>query len=124
MKTLFEILIVCLLLCSCSSADDVRSNEFCLVDNPVTDLPWLKAEIEEREKNVTVLSKYEYIIQSTNNQQAIIIFGNCNPLANSVFQVYNCEGENIGLIGDENFTFEDISSGKIIWKTDDFACEF
>ncbi len=124
MKTVYKILMICFLLTSCSSDDDLKFKVLCSVDNPTTDLPWLKAEIEAREQNVTEFSRYLYISQAIHKGEAIIIYADCCPVCNSVYVVYNCRGENIGFIGDGNFTLETLSSGKVIWKTDDNSCSF
>jgi len=127
MKNKLRNLIVFLIVLSCNPTDENnQSKAFCSVNNPVVDLGWLKAEIEEREQNITTSSKYFYISQSVYNDEQIIIYGNCDPLINSVYTVYNCQGERIGIIGSrsQDFPFEVITDGQIIWKTDDFECSF
>lgn len=125
MKKVCKILIVCFITLSCTTNDDNNQfKSFCSVNNPVVDLAWLKAEIEQREQNITESSKYQYLSQSIHKGESIIIDANCDPLANSVFIVFNCKGENIGFIGDENFPFEVLTNGQIIWKTNDSVCSF
>ena len=63
MKIGYKFLIVCLIALSCNSDDD-QLIPFCSEDNPVVDLAWLKAEIEQREQNITDDSKYCYIFFS------------------------------------------------------------
>jgi len=123
MKKVCKILIVCLIFFSCSSNDDQLKN-ICSVNDPIVDLVWLKTKIEQREENITEFSKYQYISQSIHKGESVIIDANCDPLANSVFVVFNCKGENIGFIGDENFPFEVLTNGQVIWKTDDSVCSF
>ncbi len=124
MKTAYKILVVCFLMTSCDSTDHDRFKAFCTVDNPVEDLVWLKTEIEEREQNITEFSKYQYISQSIYKGESVIIDANCDPFSNSVFIVFNCKGENIGFIGDENFPFEVLTNGQVIWKTEGSVCSF
>jgi len=124
-KVVYKVLIICFIILSCDSDDS--ANQFknsCSVDNPVEDLAWLKSEIERRNQNINDASKYCYIAQSLSKDQSIFIYGDCDPRVDKVAPVYNCSGENIGFVGDVNFSFEAITIGKIIWKTDDFICEF
>ncbi len=124
MKIGYKILSICFIILSCNSDDVEQFKDFCSVNDPTIDLAWLKAEIEERELNIDASSKYYYISQAIHTEDDVIIYANCDPLANSVFSVFNCSGENIGFIGDGNFTTETLMSGKIIWQTNNFACEF
>ncbi len=125
MKRLCKVLIICFITLSCNSDDDSNQfKNFCLVNDPIDDLGWLKAEIEQREQNITEFSKYQYISQSIYKGESVIIDANCDPFSNSVFIVFNCKGENIGFIGDENFPFEVLTNGQVIWKTEDSVCSF
>jgi len=129
MKEVYKILIVCFLFLSCNNSDDNRNDNiksFCSTENPTEDLIWLKSEIEEREQNSNQFSKYLYIMQSIYNEETIIIYGDCCPTCNSVYTVYNCNGEFIGIIGNrsEDFPTEVLSEGQIIWKTEDYVCAF
>lgn len=123
MRAAYNVLIIAILLFSCDSNDN-QLNFFCSVDNPIEDLDWLKNEIDEREQNITDDSKYLYISQSSHDGESVIIYADCCPTCNSVYVVFNCVGENIGFIGDGNFTSETLSSGEVIWKTDKNLCSF
>jgi len=125
MKFAYRILSIFFIVLSCNSDDD-QLIPFCSVDNPVEDLAWLKADIEEREQNINENSKYYYIVQLIYKEESIIIYANCDPLIDSILPIFNCEGENIGYVGDENFSFgfDFLNKGQIIWKTNNFACEF
>ena len=126
MKTVYNILMVCLLFINCDNANDLNIGTFCSVENPIEELAWLKNEIDDREQNITESSKYLYIMQSTHSGETIIIYGNCDPLINSVYPVYNCNGEFIGIIGQRigDIPFEVLSAGQTIWNINDFACDF
>ena len=127
MKVAYRILLLFLLLFSCNSDDDTNQlKNSCSVDNPIEDLAWLGNEIDEREQNITSDSKYCYISQSLYENQTVFIYRDCNPLINKVVPVYNCEGELIGIIGsrEQDIPFDVLLEGEIIWKTNDFACEF
>lgn len=125
MKNLLRFLSICLLVLSCNSDDDgSRFRNFCSVNNPTVDLVWLKTEIEQREQNIDTSSKYCYISQALYQGQAIIIYGDCNPEIDKVMFIYDCNGDIIGTLGDTSFPFEILKTHKIIWKTNDFVCEF
>ena len=124
-KTAF-ILLLSLLTFSCND-EDSNTTSACGVDNPVQDLTWLKNEIEKRESDQieeTIDWQYHYIMQTTLDKQDIFIYGNCDPLLNSVDVVYNCSGENIGFIGDEEFPTDLRSKANIIWKGQGNQCNF
>ena len=125
MKNIFKLLILCILVFNCNSNDDLLEiKAFCSVDNPTENLAWLKNEIENREQNITEDSKYLYIYQSTHNSEVIIIYADCCPSCNSVYPVYNCKGESLGIIGyrEQDIPFDVLSEGQIIWKTTNFEC--
>lgn len=125
MKILCRILSICFLVLSCNSDNAaVQSKNFCSADDPIEDLDWLRAEVAERTENMDASSKYYYISQAITREGTVFIYGNCDPVANTVLPVFNCSGENIGFIGDGNFTDEALTSAKIIWKPEDFACQF
>jgi len=126
MKSYLKLIIILLLATGCNSdnQEPVDLKSTCGVENPTEDLGWLKNEIEDRERNVTGLSKYRYIKLGTFNNKAVIIYANCCPTCNSVYPVYNCEGEFIGIIGNRNedIPFDILSEGEVIWKTNNSEC--
>lgn len=127
MKIYLKILTAGLLLFSCSSDNDFQIDEIktlCSVEDPSTDLIWLTEEVNRRESNITEFSKYEYISQTINNGEIIIIYANCCPTCNSVALVFNCKGENIGSVGDENIPLEVLNNDQIIWKPNNSECNF
>lgn len=124
MKKIIFIIYPIFLFFACSSSEEFNSKSACGVNNPVEDLAWLKNKIEQIEQDDEVENEYSYIKQTSLEKQNIFIYGNCDPLANSVSIVYNCSGENIGYIGDENFSLELLNKGTVIWKTTNNKCNF
>lgn len=123
MKSLIYLSLCLLLFVSCSNDDDNKKTELiCSVKNPIEDLDWLKSEIESLKNKG---GKYESIIQNMYKNQIIFIFNNCNPAINSVIPVKDCNGKNIGVIGEnqENIPFDILQNGKIIWKPEGFKCD-
>lgn len=93
----------------------------CNVDNPIEELSWLNAEIRNRTLNQTEFSIYDYITQGTFDGETIFLYKNCNPIANSVVPIFNCEGIQIGLLNND-IPQEEIFEEALIWKNPDSAC--
>lgn len=123
MKSIF-VLLLSLLVISCTNDDDLPVISACNVGNPIEELSWLKEEIERRKTNPTVDSRYCYIVQAISNNTTVFVYEDCNPLVDKIFTIYDCSGELIGYVGDENFSNENISKRQIIYKPGNFACEF
>lgn len=125
MKLFICISVCLLLLTSCSNNDDTNSETICSVKNPIENLNWLKSEIDTRKKTG---DDYSYVVQSQHNSQTVFIFGNCNPLANSVISVKTCDGEIVGHISDvtsqNSIPYSVLEEGKLVWrKSDKFMCD-
>lgn len=107
---------------SCSNSDDIINNSslICAIENPIENLNWLKSEIDILEKEA-----YNYVKQAKYNDQTVFVFANYNPFINSVFLVKNCEGNNIGIIGnrEQDIPFKILDEGVIIWKADNSECD-
>lgn len=127
MKKIVFILILSFFIFGCNDDEESNTKSACGVENPVLDLTWLKNEIEQRENDQieeTIDWQYHYIMQVAFEKQDVFIYGNCDPLLNSVSPVYNCSGEALGFIGDENFPTDLFSTANIIWKGQGNQCNF
>ena len=111
-----------LILISCSDNDD-QTNMVCGVDDPTTELDWLKAEIDERETNPTEDTKYCYISQASYENEAVFIYYDCNPLINKIFLIHDCEGNLLNNTEESQIIFDSLEDSFIIWKPVNFACE-
>lgn len=107
------------LIFSCSDRDD---NLNCDTNDPIKDLAWLKAEIEQRETNSFLYEEYFYISQAYYNSQNVFLYLNCCPFCNTSIPVYDCEGNSLGFIGDDILSI-DITNSFIIYEPSDFACK-
>lgn len=103
--------------------DDNGLNNTCNVSNPIEELDWLKQKVEELEETDSDILQYFYITQTEFKTKTIFIFPNCCPFCNTIIQVFNCEGETIGYIGDGNFDSTILENDKIIWKPENFSCD-
>ena len=120
---LIKLFIVLLIVISCdSNKNEIESKSACNVENPVEDLTWLKAEIDNRVQNPTDFTKYESILQGEYNGENVFIFTNCCPHCNTIIPIYNCEGEQIGYMGDGNFDSDSVKKTIIIWKPSNSVC--
>lgn len=105
---------------SCSDTDDTPESS-CGVSDPKLELEWLKTEITNREANLSEDSKYCYIEQADLQGQTVFIYQDCNPAINKVIPVYDCSGNQIGLLHSD-ISPNSLNEGFILWKTADFAC--
>lgn len=120
-KTVLALALLLLTMLSCKDDDDNLSNS-CHISNPVEDLDWLKEKIEELAQTDSELLKYFYVSQNTYMGKTIFIFPNCCPHCNSVVPVYDCEGNNIGFVGDDNISTNILNNDTIIWRPENFSC--
>jgi len=124
MRYLSIILFCVLLLHSCNNDDNADTLTLaiaaCGVQNPIEELPWLKAEVTRRANNPTPEMKYCYIIQGTLNAKTVFIYEDCNPLVDKAFPIFNCEGIELA---ETDFIDGNIIENKvIIWRTRNFVC--
>ena len=122
MRGLFTLLVLTIVAFSCQKDNDDNLTTTCNVSNPIEDLAWLKEQIQELEKTSLYESGETYILQAEHDGDIIFILGNCSALCNSVSSVYNCEGEIMGYIGDDNFDFSLIENSPVIWKPESSIC--
>jgi hypothetical protein len=120
-RYIFAFFVGAVILFSSCADHDVKENS-CMVSDPVSELPWLATQVEEMAQSN--FSEYAYVVQARHKAETIFIFANCCPICSSVYQVYNCNGEIIGSIGDKQFTMEMLQSGTVIWKGHNSSCVF
>lgn len=112
----FLLLIVCsAFLFSCNEDENPA---VCGVENPVEDLAWIKASIEEFSSDG--LSNYSYLSQARYQGETVFFFGSCCPFCNWALIVKDCQG-NV-LEGDIKLT--DLTDQKVIWQPDNSVCDF
>jgi hypothetical protein len=113
MKNIWHFCSLLIFACSCSSNVD---NEPCNVADPLNDLPWLKAKVQELEQHD--LREYFYVDKAYYNGIMVFVFADCCPTCNTVMPMYNCEGEFV-----KNFTMDlPLVKRQRIWTPEDSAC--
>lgn len=100
----------------------IEPDIICNVNNPKTELTWLKAEVQRRQQNHTDVEKYFYIQQATYNGQTVFMYNNCCPMCSTIVPVYNCQGELLFHLGQNPEEDKKIKDIKILWKPGNFAC--
>lgn len=123
MKKIFILIFILTLSQSCSNDDeDVPVISACDVNNPIEDLPWLKAQVNQIIENNSDVSKYFYMEITEYEGGTIFIANNCCPICGTIVPVYNCEGASLGLLNDV-IKSDEIKNSKIIFKRNDFTCQ-
>jgi hypothetical protein len=96
----------------------------CGVENPLEQLDWLRLEVEKRKNDTSEDARYCYISQVESDGITVFLYQDCNPLVNKIVPVYNCSGENIGIVGDDNFEIDLLQSRTVIFYPENTLCEF
>jgi hypothetical protein len=107
--------ILSILLISCKKDNNKETiNNTCNVSKPAEDIEWLKKEIEN-------FDEYSYIKMSTYKGESVFSNGNCNPAANYVSILRNCNGDTLGNLNDfEN----ELTDGIVLSKHPNSKCNF
>lgn len=110
-----------LLSSSCSDNDDTIPLA-CGVADPTEDIGWLKNEIEDLKSSDSGIQQYFYVWQGIYDSQTVFVFDNCCPFCNTVVPVYNCQGEQLGFLGNEILQ-EELKETTIVYKPLNFDCQ-
>lgn len=122
MKTILNltkstILVISLSLFSCENEDcDFPPSNLCKVQNPIQDLEWLKAAIDEVRND-----EYSYYSMALYQGERVFFYGNCNPSANYVSFIRNCAGDNLG---NTNEFYDQLKEIEVVWKQENSKCNF
>ena len=115
------LIFLALFLCAgaCIDCED-QQNFACNVEDPATNLPWLAEKIEELEASST--GNFEYVTKGRYGALTIFIMKNCCPNCLSIYLVYNCNGEEIGYLGDGSIDPDAVTNEEVVWKHEDSPC--
>ena len=119
------LLLAGLLFLACE--EDPSSINICDAENPSENLEWLAGVIEDYQQfamDDPALAQYFYISQAQYQGATVIIIANCCPFCDSVFPVFNCQGDRIGRLGcrEQDVDFNILETDEIIWSPDNFSC--
>lgn len=90
----------------------------CDTANPLEDIAWIKAAVEEYSSSE--LSEYTYLSQASYQGETVFFFGSCCPNCNWALIVRDCQGNELT----ENITFDELTSQEVIWQPSNSACDF
>lgn len=111
------------LLFALAIACEDKLSETCYTENPAEDLAWLKADIDAMLQN-TNFSHYYYVTRTTYKLEPVFIFGNCCPTCSSIFEVKNCSGELVGVLGsgENDVPIWLLENDILVWKAENSVC--
>ncbi len=125
MKSISLLLLLSLAIAACEKCDP--GEEFypaCSVENPTKELAWLREEIQNREQSNFSYDRYFYITQANYRGETVFIYEGCCPNCNTLVQVFNCFGEQIGTVSPraEDINYSELTEVIVIWQPENFAC--
>jgi hypothetical protein len=110
-------IIVTSTLISCEKDNNKDSgNNTCNVTNPAEDIGWLKEAIDNAKQD-----EYSYYVMANYKGETVFYYGNCNPAANYVSIIRNCNGDNLGYTNDLR---DELTDKTILWKHEASKCNF
>ena len=89
--------------------------QICNVDDPLTELVWLKDLLATAD--ASDLSIYSYLIQGSFQEEPVFIPGNCCPFCNWMPVVLDCQGNPI-----PQATLFEVVDQKVIWRAEGSVC--
>lgn len=109
------------MLSFCGCADDESQN--CGVSDPVTELQWLKQEIDDATASHMPSITYDlFIYQGNYRGRTVFINQICCPTCNtSAPTVRSCTGELVGSIG-VDIDYSIIEKATVLWRTHNGVC--
>ena len=120
MKRCFLFLSILMLSFACKDDDDKYATT-CGTNDPINDLAWLKAEIENREATkASGTYPYFYIQQASYLGQTVFIYNGCCPMCSYYVPVLNCSGQEIFQLNADNS--KSLRNVKLLWAPEGFQC--
>lgn len=109
----------------------------CSVTNPLEEMGWLQAEINDLSVPVNAsLKPFFYVTMAKYNGNTVFMVKNCCPLCNTTPPIIkNCNGKVVGYLSEKEGSFNyfgvtihsvnpnKLQCNQIIWKPDNFACQ-
>ena len=97
----------------------------CGVGRPAEELAWLREDIQQKEASPEEYTKYQHIAQAEYEGSTVFLYLNCDPSANSVVQVFDCGGEQVGILGDRegDVPFSMLVNATTLWRSEDSECQ-
>ena len=120
---LLSLLIVSIFALSSGCSDEDSVYKACSYNKPIEEIPWLVSLIVTEEKNEES-AQYTYFTKARYEDKTVYTYGNCCPNCNYVRTVWNCDGEEIGVIGtqDSDIKIEDLVDEEVVWSGENTVC--
>jgi len=80
---------------------------------------WMDALIEQ--SSDSALASYFYFETAELDGAQVFIANNCCPNCGTIIQVYNCQGEVIGSLGDD-ISQSELDNLRLFWAPENFQC--
>lgn len=81
--------------------------------DPAANLPWLKQKISQ----LSTSAQCQSISRSTYKSQTVFILANCDPLANTIPLLYDCEGIQLNLTQADYQELKFTGNIELIWRS-------
>jgi len=113
------LLVIYLITFACTD-NEIQNPTICSVENPIENLTWLNAIVTDT-MNQQLSTNYK-IYQVEKDNQIFIIPYYCCIACNYVITIYDCNGKEVGFLGELLSFDESISNENLIWEPAQFTC--
>lgn len=107
---------IALVVLAFSCCDEEEGPLVCGYENPVNDLPWLKAKADEINDS-EFMRRYFYIEGADYDGQQVFFINACCPTCNIAVIYYTCAGEQI-----TDIDFNKVKNWQRIWEPKELEC--
>lgn len=94
----------------------------CNVTNPIEDLSWLQAQVNQITENESDVAPFFYIEIAEYKGETIFISNNCCAICGTIVPIYNCSGELLGLLNDD-IKISEVINAQTIFSRPDSLCK-
>ena len=120
-KTALTLLLILSQLSCRDSLEDEGSRElYCGVSDPVSELEWLRTEVEGFKQGSTYMDAF--VVTAIHKGERVFYINICCPACNiAPPEVRKCDGASLGRLGD-GVDPDDLEGDAIIWRTLNGVC--
>jgi hypothetical protein len=115
-NSIYLILSFLLIGFACQENDDPATA--CGVNDPIENIAWLKQLAEE--SSTGGLSEFSYISQAKYKGKRVFYWASCCPNCSWALILRDCDGEAL----DQNITLDELEDIQVIWRPENFQCQF
>ena len=114
--------LIMILVVACRTHDGLEESNstYCGVNDPATEIEWLRTELKQYESSSTHMDVYLYTALYNGNR--VFYIDICCPVCGTMPpEVRDCDGNVLGRLGD-GISTENFSDSKVIWRTLNGVC--